>query len=116
MESRKVLKEQYKRSKPDMGVFAFKSLKSGKCLVEATGDLKSAMNSARFQLDFGNYRNSELQAQWKEDGPAAFSLEILEILPYDKDESKTDYGEELAILKMMWEERLVEEGMVCYGC
>lgn len=111
MENRKALKDQYKRSKPDMGVFAIKSLVSGKCLIEAAGDLKSAMNSARFQLDFGSYRNKELQAQWKEEGSEAFLIEVLELLPYDDDASKTDYREELAILKMLWKERFMD----CYG-
>jgi hypothetical protein len=30
---------------------------------------------------------------------------VLEKLKYDKDETKTDYSEELAILKMLWEEK-----------
>ena len=40
--------------------------------------------------------------------------EVLEKLKYDKDESKTDYSEELAILKMVWEEKLLQKGMEFY--
>lgn len=36
---------------------------------------------------------------------------ILENLEYDKDESKTDYTEELALLQMIWEEKLAKENI-----
>jgi len=36
------------------------------------------------------------------------SLEVLEVLPYSRDDTKTDYSEELQILKQLWEEKLSE--------
>jgi len=38
----------------------------------------------------------------------------LEKLEYDKDETKTDYSEELALLKMIWEEKLLQRGVELY--
>lgn len=72
------------------------------------------MNSARFKLNFGNHPNRELQKNWKEDGESGFTMEILEKLKYDKDETKDDYSEELSILKMIWEERLQKKGWQFY--
>lgn len=114
MVDKKKLKEQYKNTRPDMGVCIVKSNTGKMCLIQESIDLKSTMNRFRFQLDFGSLSNRGLQAAWKREGAAAFTIEVLEILPYDKDESKVDYREELEILKAIWEERLVDSGMGFY--
>ncbi len=114
MDRRKELKEQYKNMKPDMGVFIIKSNIKNKCYIEGTQDLKSTINSTKFKLELGFHPNKELQKEWKECGEENFSIEILEKLKYDKDESKEDYSEELNILKILWEDKLTENGMEFY--
>ena len=117
MNRKKELKEQYKNMKKDMGIFIIKSKSNNKCYIKATQDLKGTINSTKFQLNFGNfanYPNEELQKEWKEHGESNFIIEILEKLKYDKDESKTDYSEELDILEMVWEEKLLKEGKELY--
>ncbi len=114
MDRKKELKELYKNMKTDMGVFAINSIDTNRCYIEASHDLKSAMNSAKFKLNFGNHPNKGLQKDWKEQGEQAFRFEILEQLMYDEDESKTDYSEELEILKMIWKERLSKDGLELY--
>lgn len=111
---RKELVEQYKQMKPDMGLFWIRSKTSPKCFIETSQNLKGKINSITFQLNAGAHPNQELQKDWKELGPAHFTIEILELLKYDKDESKTDYSEELTILKMVWEEKMFAEKMVFY--
>lgn len=106
MDRRKELKQQYRQMKPQMGVFAIRSNSSSKCYIEGTQDLKSALNSARFKLEFGNHPNRELQQEWKEYGETDFVFDVLDVLEYHDDESKTDYTEELALLRMMWKEKL----------
>ncbi len=114
MDRRKELKALYKNMKPDMGIFIIRSNFNNKCYIEGTQDLKGTINSTKFKLNFGNHPNKALQKEWKEHGEESFIIEILENLKYDKDESKTDYSEELAILKMVWEEKLSKEGMEFY--
>jgi len=97
-----------------MGVFIISSSYNSKCYVEKATDLKSKMNRARFQLEFGNHPNKELQKEWKEGGEKQFTIEVLEKLGYDKDESKTDYTEELAILEMIWKEKLLQKCLKFY--
>ena len=92
--------------KPEMGVFAISSKTGGDCYLYAAADLKALMNRYRFQLHAGSHPNRELQAQWNMQGGSDFSIEILERLDYGKDESKTDYAEELELLYSIWEERL----------
>ncbi|MDD4169444.1 MAG: GIY-YIG nuclease family protein [Desulfotomaculaceae bacterium] len=114
MDRRKELKELYKNMKPDMGIFIIKSTLNNKCYIEGTQDLKGTINGTKFRLNFGNYSNRELQKEWKEHGEESFTIEILENLEYDKDESKIDYTEDLTILKMIWEEKLAKQGVEFY--
>jgi len=114
MDRRKELKEQYKQMKPDMGIFIIHSNFNNKCYIEGTQDLKSKINRTKFQLEFGSFSNKELQKEWKEHGEASFTIDVLENLKYDKDESKTDYSEDLALLQMIWEEKLSQKGMEFY--
>jgi len=114
MDRKKELKMQYKQMKPDMGIFIIRSKSCNKCYIEATQDLKGTINGTRFKLDAGNHPNKELQKDWADFGEENFTIEILENLKYDKDESKTDYSEELALLKMIWEEKLSKENMEFY--
>lgn len=106
MDRKKELKELYKTMKPDMGIFIIKSSLNDKCYIEVTKDLKGTINSTKFKLDLGNHPNKELQKLWKEHGESSFTIEILEKLKYDEDETKVDYSEELNILKLIWQDRL----------
>ena len=88
------LKEQYKAMRPEMGVFVFRCVPTGKNYVGWTHDLKGTLNSLRFQLELGSCREKALQEAWRVHGGAAFCVDVLEKLPYDKDdETKTDYSD-----------------------
>lgn len=114
MDRKKELKLQYREMKKDMGVYSIRSKSTNKVYIEATNDLKGTMNGAKFKLNGGMFPNRELLREWKEKGEDNFIIEILEKLEYDKDESKTDYSEDLALLKMIWEEKLLKENMEFY--
>lgn len=114
MDRKKELKELYKNMKPEMGVFSIKSKSNNKYYIEGSHDLKATINSTRFKLNFGNHLNNELQKSWKEQGEEDFTIEILEKLKYDEDESKTDYSEELEILEMVWKEKFSKDGAKFY--
>lgn len=47
--------------KPDMGIFIIRNNFNNKCYIEATQNLKGAINSIKFKLGFGNHPNKELQ-------------------------------------------------------
>lgn len=114
MDRRKELKEQYKLMKPEMGLFIIRSKFNNKCYLQATQNLRGVMNGTKAKLEAGSHPNRELQKEWKDFGSGNFTMDILENLKYDKDESKTDYSEELALLQMIWEEKLAEENLVFY--
>jgi hypothetical protein len=107
LERKRELKEQYKQMKPDMGLFIIKAKDSGRYHLEGTQNLKGKMNSLLFQLKMGSSYYKELQKDWKEKGEDNFIVEIVEKLEYDKDdEAKTDYTDELELLKMIWQDKL----------
>jgi hypothetical protein len=111
MSRKKELIKQYKQTKPQMGIFIIRSKVKNKCYIQTTQNLRGVMNGTIVRLEGGSHPNKELQKEWKEFGAENFTVEVLENLEYDKDESKTDYKEELAILQMIWEEKLAQEKM-----
>lgn len=115
MDRKKELKLMYKQMKPDMGIFIIRSKTNNKCYIGATQDLRGTINSTKFKLSAGGHPNKELQKEWNEQGEGNFVIDILEKLKYDKDESKTDYSEELELLHMVWEEKLSKENMEFYN-
>lgn len=114
MDRKKELKMQYKQMKPPMGIFIIRSKVNNKCFLKTTQDLRGVINGTKVRLEGGFHPNRELQKEWKEFGPENFTIEILENLEYDKDESKTDYSGELEVLQMLWEEKLAGENMEFY--
>lgn len=111
---KKELIAQYKQAKPPMGVFIIRSKTDNKCYIEAVQDLRGRINGTKARLATGNHPYKELQKEWNDLGEDNFSFEILEQLEYDKDETKTDYKDDLALLQMIWEEKLTKEGLEFY--
>ncbi len=58
--------------------------------------------------------NRKLQKEWTEFGSDNFTIEILDNLEYDHNEAKADYKEDLALLQLMWEEKLILENKELY--
>lgn len=114
MDRKKELKMQYKQAKSDMGIFMIRNNKNNRCYIQTTQDLRGVINGAKARLGGHMHPFKGLQKEWDEFGEANFTFEILEKLEYDKDESKTDYSEELAVLQMIWEEKLTKEGLEFY--
>jgi len=114
MDRKKELKLQYKQMRPQMGILVIRSKANNKCYIEATQNLRGTLNSTQFKLGASTHPNRELQKEWNDFGAGNFMIEILENLEYDKDESKTDYTEDLTLLKIIWEEKLLKQKFELY--
>lgn len=114
MDRKKELKEQYKQMKTEMGIFIVHNKVNNKYLLIKTQNLHGMINRVRFQLKSGGHPSRELQMEWNELGEENFSFTVLETLDYDKDESKTDYSEELYIMEIMLTENLSNKNMTTY--
>ncbi len=112
---KKELQKQYMNAKHPMGIFIVRCKANNKCYIQTTSDLRGVMNGAYVRLTGGRHPNRELQKEWDELGEENFTIEILEQLQYNEnDDGKTDYSEELDILRMIWEEKLAAESKVLY--
>jgi hypothetical protein len=113
MTTKKELKEQYKQMKFDMGVFVFECLPVKKSYLGFGQNVKADINSITFQLKFGNYNaNHNLQNDWKTYGEENFDVKVLELLQYDKDETKTDYTNDLRILREFYAEEFPNHELI----
>ena len=108
---RKELLQQFKEMKPEMGVYMFKSINTNTVYLGCDKNIKATINGDRFKLNSKNHRCKTLQKDWQENGEANFKIEVVEVLPYDKDESKVDYSEDLKILLEICKDRFVEENV-----
>jgi len=107
MSDKKELKEQYKQMKPDMGIIMFKCKASQKAYLVCSKNIKGDINSLTFQLNLGSYNIcNNLQNDWKKYGENGFEITVLELLQYDKDELKTDYSNDLKLLRDLCSEKL----------
>lgn len=111
---KKELKEQYRLMKPEMGIFIIRSKENKECYIEATQNLRAVINSTRAKILNNMHPNLEFQKIWNSIGSENYTIEILENLPYDKDESKTDYSDDLILLEMIWEEKLRVKNLEVY--
>jgi hypothetical protein len=97
----------YKGFTVRMGVYAIRHLGTGRTLLSWSRHLQAALNRHRFSLDTGSHRNAELQAEWRREGAAAFTFEVVDELAADPKQPATyDYGDDLASLAQLWRDRL----------
>ena len=108
---KKKLLLQYKQMKPDMGVYMFRSINTNTTYLGCDKDLKGTINGDRFKLNANGHKNKKLQQDWNENKEENFEIKVVEILEYDKDESKTDYSEDLKILREMCKDKFKEENV-----
>jgi hypothetical protein len=110
---RKALIREYKESSRPAGIYCVRNTSSGRSLVGSTPDLPGMLNRQRFQLEMGSHPDRALQADWNELGPGVFEFEVLDRLE-QRDEPGYDPIDDLAVLKGLWLERLIDAGVGLY--
>ncbi|GAA4714400.1 GIY-YIG nuclease family protein [Brevibacillus fulvus] len=108
MERKKELKQQYKETKTEAGVYQIKNTINQKVLIVSTPNLKT-INGKRFTLNMGNHMNKALQQEWNDFGEEAFTIEVLEKLK-PKETGFYDLPDELKKLEQKWLDRLQPYG------
>jgi hypothetical protein len=108
MERKEELKQLYKESKTQAGVYQIKNTKNQKIFIGSTMNLKT-LNGKRFELKMGSHKNKLLQNEWNEYGEDAFVFEVLEVLE-KKETGYFDAKDELAKLEAKWLEKLQPYG------
>ena len=104
---RKELLEKYKQLKTYMGVTQIKNNINGKIYIASYPNLKNKWLTLQSQLNIGRFMNSQLQKDWNEMGPEAFTFEVLE---EKETEDVTDIKWELKQMEKPWLEKLQPYG------
>ncbi|WP_077211945.1 GIY-YIG nuclease family protein [Bacillus dakarensis] len=105
MDRKKELKQQYKETAVDAGIYQIKNNKNNKILIGSTKNFKT-LNGIKFMLENGGYTtNKELQKEWKQFGKDAFTFEILEKLK-KSDDPYFNEKEALVQLEEKWLDEL----------
>ncbi|MFK7696647.1 GIY-YIG nuclease family protein [Paenibacillus sp. HJGM_3] len=111
-QKRKELVEEFKEIKTYMGVIRISNKANGKMFVATYPNLKNKWLMLQSQLELGRFANLELQKDWKELGPEAFTYEVLE----QKDSGDvTDIKWEMKVMEKPWLEKLQPYGARGYN-
>lgn len=106
MDRKKELKQMYKETPIEGGVFQIKNNVNGKIFIGSTRNFKT-INGLKFSLEAGSAppTNKELQEDWNHYGTSAFSIDKLETLK-KKDDPYFNEKEALQELEEKWLDKL----------
>lgn len=113
MIDRKARIREYKETPRPAGLFVVRNTTSGKLFVGSSRDLPGMLNRQRFQLESGGHADRELQRDWNELGPDAFTIEVLDELEPSEDPTR-DIGDDLQALLELWLDKFAEAGQELY--
>lgn len=104
MDRKKELKQLYKETPIEAGIYLIKNTDNDKLFVGSTRNLKT-LNGVKFSLENGGHMNKKLVAEWKQFGKDTFTFEVLEVLKKN-DDPYFNEKEELGKLEEKWLEKL----------
>ncbi|MBO0996316.1 GIY-YIG nuclease family protein [Bacillus sp. SD075] len=104
MDRKKELKQLYKETKVEAGVYQIRNTVNNKVFIGSTRNLKT-LKGKQFELEMGTNTNKVLQGEWNQYGKDAFSFEVLEVLKA-KETGFFDVKRELKKLEEEWMEKI----------
>lgn len=102
--SKKELKQLYKETKVEAGVYQIKNTINNKVFIGSTRNLKT-LKGKQFELEMGTSTNKMLQDEWNQYGKEVFSFDVLEVLK-PKETGYFDAKRELKKLEEAWLEKI----------
>ena len=108
MDRKKELKQLYKETKTEAGIYQIKNTQNGKIFIGSTRNLRT-LKGKQFELEMGTSTNKELQHEWNEFGKEAFVFEVLEVLK-KKESEYFDEKNELKKMEEAWLDKLQPYG------
>lgn len=108
MDRKKALKQLYKETPIEEGIYQIKNIINEKIFIGSTRNLKT-LNGVKFMLENGGHSNKKLQEEWNHFGKDAFTFEVLEILK-KKEDRYFNEKEELEKLEEKWNNKFKPYG------
>ena len=100
MNRKKELKQLYKETPIEAGIYKIENKQNGKIFIASTRNIKT-LNGVKFMLNKGGHVNRELAQEWQEFGEENFMIEVIEILK-KKNDPYFNEKEELKKLEGKW--------------
>jgi hypothetical protein len=104
-ERKKDLARQYRETPRPAGIYRIRHAPSGRTLVGSSPDAPAMLNRIRAELRMRGHRNRALQADWTNDGEAAFTFEVLDLLPVEEGSTEPS-ARDLEALLQAWVDEL----------
>jgi hypothetical protein len=101
MSRRKEINDAYKARKLCGGVYTITNSANGKYLLSYTANLKSIQNRFQFAITTGSTVHHKLQKDWEQFGAQVFTLEVLEELEQNPDQSQAEFMLDLKTLEQL---------------
>jgi hypothetical protein len=114
MRTRAEIRREYKQTKPQAGIYQIKNRMNGKVYLGSSTNLHGPLNRNKFLLTSGLHKNEQLQKDWNEFGPDAFTFDILEVVKQTEDPNFS-LDAELTLLEEIWIEKLDHRGDKAYN-
>lgn len=108
MERKKELKQLYKETPIEAGVYQITNTKNNKLFIGSTRNLRT-LNGAKFMLKNGGHTNKQLQEDANLYGADVFEFQVLEVLK-KKETGYFDEKKELEKLELKWLEKIQPYG------
>lgn len=103
---RKKAVQNYQEREVMGGVFQIINRQNGWAFrLKASTDLQAEQNKLDFSKTTNNCMEPELRTQWSEFGPDVFEMRILETLKMNKDQSLSEFKEDLKLLLELWKSK-----------
>lgn len=83
MNRKKLLLEEYKNRRPEMGVISYRCIETGEAFLGISTDTKADFNSNNAKLSFNSHPNKRMQELWKQYGSEGFECTVLKVLKYE---------------------------------
>ena len=101
MNSKKEIKNNYKQTGSEIGVFMVKNKANNKIFLGASMNAVGALNRCQFELKMKTHRNKYLMKDWLEFGSDEFSFDVIDTVE-KRDDPNHDYLTELTDLLNVW--------------
>lgn len=95
----RAMSKAYKERRRIGAVYAITNTRNGKYITGHTADIASVRNRFQFAVTTGSAVDPRLRNDWEVFGPAAFSLDILEELERQPDQSQAGFLADLRTLE-----------------
>ncbi|MFS0784556.1 GIY-YIG nuclease family protein [Bacillus sp. 1P06AnD] len=104
MDRKKELKQLYKETKIEAGIYRITNKVNDKVFIGRTRNFKT-LNGVKFMLENGTFTNKALQEEWNEYGNEAFEFDILETLNKEKNPDMNE-KKALELIEEKWIDKL----------